>query len=106
VLKRLAGFVVRYLESKIPDYEPSDLRLPLFSEGDLIENVHPNRPHVLLDMNSKKALIVGVTFRRHSWHYDVLLDGTLWKHVSANIVESDWRLSPDASCNDTTEQSK
>ena len=79
--------------------------MPLFEEGDLIENVHPDRPHVLLDLNSSKALIVGVSFQRGMWFYDVLLEGQLWKHVSSSVVESDWRLSPDPSCNDATEQS-
>jgi len=79
--------------------------MPLFHEGDLIENVHPKRPHILVDMNGRKALIVGVARRNNDWFYDVLLDGELHRHVSASIVESEWSLSVNNPINDATEQS-
>lgn len=104
-MKNVLIRAMRYIDNLIPDQEIAGIRMPLFYEGDLIENVHPHRPHVLLDMNCRKALIVGVAFKGDNWFYDVLLDGELHKHVSANIVEAEWSLNGDNPINDVIEQS-
>ncbi len=105
MIRKLARFLLKYLEDAVPDNEMADLRMPMFHEGDLVERAHPRRPHVLLDMVPQKALIVDVSFIRGSWRYDVLLDGQLWQGISANIVESDWRLTENDSVNDATDHS-
>ena len=105
MIKKLIRYLAYYLDELIPDVEPANLRLPAFNEGDLIENVHPDRPHVLLDLSPQKALIVRVYPSRGAWVYDVLVEGTLYDGVSSQLVESDWKLSPSTAINDATEQS-
>ena len=105
MIKRLIRYLARQFDEMVPDLEPSEFRKPALHEGDLIENVHSERPHVLLDINPQKALIVRVYPLRGAWVYDVLVEGTLYDGVSSHLVESDWRLSPNAVSNDTTEQS-
>lgn len=92
------------VDNLIPDQEIAGLRMPAFHVGDLIENVHPTRPHILLDNIRQKALIVDVGHNEVGWCYDILLDGVLWPSVSAKIVESTWRLSTDDPIIDATEQ--
>ena len=92
------------VDSLVANQEIAGLRMPAFHVGDLIENVHPTRPHVLLDNIRQKALIVHVDHNEVGWCYDIFLDGVLWPSVSAKIVESTWRLSTDVTVIDTTEQ--
>tara|TARA_Y100001938_G_C8005652_1_gene387166 strand:- start:164 stop:484 length:321 start_codon:yes stop_codon:yes gene_type:complete len=102
VLKGLA----HYIDRMIPDREIAGLDMPAFLEGDLIENIHPTRPHILLDSSPSKALIVDVVWVNGQWCYHVLLNGAVWENVSASIVEHSWRLSRGTAVNDETEQSK
>lgn len=105
MLKKLVKYVIRHLDALIPDPEPTELRRPLFSEGELIESVRSSRPHVLLDMNPQKGLVVRSYPGKVTWVYDVLLDGVLFVGVSSHLVEADWRLCPKGVNNDATEQS-
>jgi hypothetical protein len=107
VLKKLIKYAVRYLDATFPCLEPAELRLPLFSEGELIESARPSRPHVLLDIKPQKGLVVrSYPGPRHCpWVYDVLLDGVLFEGVSSHLVEADWRPCPKGVNNDATEQS-
>ena len=96
--------MIHRIDNLIPDHEIGGVRMPAFYEGDLIENVHPTRRHVLLCNKHQKALIVEVKYNEAGWCYDILLDGALWPSVSARIVEATWRLSTDATVIDATEQ--
>ena len=104
MIKQILRYIINRIDRLIPDQEVADLGLPYFHVGDLIENVHPTRPHVLLDNVYQKALIIGVRLNEVGWCYDILLDGALWTGVSAKIVEGTWRLSTSAAIIDTTEE--
>ena len=97
-------YVLMKLDSRFPDIEPADLRIPAFNTGDLIESSR-RRPHPLLDTQKNKALIVDVYHLRGNWAYDVLLDSELWSGVSASIVEADWKLSPTENDNELVDLS-
>ena len=99
-------YILMKLDSRLPDIEPADLRIPAFNVGDLIESSsRRHRHHPLLDTQKNKALIVDVYPLRGNWAYDVLLDSELWTGVSASIVEADWKLSPTGNDNELVDLS-
>ena len=83
------SFISRALQRLLPDREISELGIPEFEVGDLLEESSKT-----LSRLPRRALIVDQKLRNfgEGWTYDVLMESQVWTSVSESVLSEGWSV--------------